>query len=87
MVLSFRGEINERCGTFFYLTAFLTLNDELDVLHVSQLILIKSRKMEGYFMECPYCHQKMVHGFISGDRYSLKWIEKAKYKPFKNLLL
>lgn len=33
-------------------------------------------------MECPYCHQKMEKGFISGERYSLKWIEESRYKPF-----
>lgn len=26
-------------------------------------------------MICPYCQNKMIEGFISGDRYALKWKE------------
>ncbi|WP_035294611.1 PF20097 family protein [Clostridium sp. KNHs214] len=29
-------------------------------------------------MDCPYCNQKMEEGFIHGDRFALKWIEKSR---------
>ncbi|WP_179632189.1 PF20097 family protein [Clostridium peptidivorans] len=31
-------------------------------------------------MKCPYCGAEMKRGFISQDRYSLKWIPEEKYK-------
>lgn len=29
-------------------------------------------------MECPYCKQEMVRGYIYGDRYQLKWLPEDK---------
>jgi len=36
--------------------------------------------MEGYIMECPYCHKNMEKGFISGVRDDIKWIEESRNK-------
>lgn len=41
-------------------------------------MIVEKIKLEGKIMECPYCHQNMVKGFINGDRYSLKWIEESR---------
>ena len=31
-------------------------------------------------MECPYCHENMLKGYISALRDPLKWIEKSRNK-------
>lgn len=31
-------------------------------------------------MRCPFCKMEMEKGVISGDRYSLKWIEEDRNK-------
>ncbi|WP_246582712.1 PF20097 family protein [Clostridium mobile] len=30
-------------------------------------------------MKCPYCGEEMKQGFISGDRFSLKWVPEDYY--------
>ena len=32
------------------------------------------------YMKCPYCKKDMNKGFISQDRFALKWIPEEKYK-------
>ena len=29
-------------------------------------------------MQCPFCGEEMVRGYIYGDRYALKWLPEEK---------
>jgi hypothetical protein len=29
-------------------------------------------------MNCPYCKEEMIKGFVYGDRYALKWLPETK---------
>ncbi|MCC5911671.1 MAG: hypothetical protein JJT76_14695 [Clostridiaceae bacterium] len=58
--------------------SLLVTTDEKDAINN----YVIERRNGGKYMKCPYCHRKMEKGCISGDRYSLKWIEESRYKPF-----